>query len=60
MFSRLINSNKLFAILCDASGSRKSKMAALKEELLIDQHAYNIVAKILEAKNMYFKVDKFR
>ena len=45
MFSRSMNSNKLFPILCHASGSWKSKMAALKEEILIDQHAYNIVAK---------------
>ena len=45
MFSGKINSRKLFSILCDASGSRKSKMAALEEEILIAQHVYNIVAK---------------
>ena len=45
MFPKSINSKKLFPILCDVSGSRKSKMAALKEEILIVQHIYNIVAK---------------
>ena len=32
MFSSKINLRKLFPILCDASGSRKSKMAALEED----------------------------
>ena len=59
MFPRSMNSKKLFPILCDASRSRKSKMAVLKEEILIDQHIYNIVAKF-EAINMYFEVEKFR
>ena len=45
MISRSINSKKLFIILRDASGSRKFKMAALKEEIQIAQHVYNIVAK---------------
>ena len=40
----LTNSTKLFPILCNASGSRKSKMAASKEEILITQHVYNIVS----------------
>ena len=38
---------KLFPILCYASGSWKSKMAASKEEILIIQHVYNIVSKLL-------------
>ena len=50
MFSRSINSKMLFPILCDASGSRKSKMAVLKEEILIAQHVYNIVAKFPKLK----------
>ena len=36
---------KLFTILCGASGSHASKMAVLKEEILIYQHVYNIAAK---------------
>ena len=50
MLSTSINSKKLFPILCDASGSRKSKMAALKKEILIAQHVYNIVAKFPRLK----------
>ena len=44
-FFRSRNSMKLFYILCGASGSHKSKMAVLKEEILISQHLYNIAAK---------------
>ena len=47
MFSRSINSRKIFPILYDASESRKSKMVGLKKEILIAQHVYNIVAKFL-------------
>ena len=36
---------KLFSSLCGASGSQKSKMAVLKEEILISQHVYNIAEK---------------
>ena len=36
---------KLFSILWGASGSHKSKMAVLKEEILISQHVYNITEK---------------
>ena len=32
--------------LCGASGSQKSKMAALKEEELITEHLYNIASAI--------------
>ena len=47
MFPKSMNSKQLFPILCDVSGSRKSKMAALKEEIQIAQHIYNIVAKFM-------------
>ena len=47
MFSRLTNSMKLFPILCDASRSCKFKTASSKEEILITQHVYNIVSKLL-------------
>ena len=36
---------KLYTIWCGASGSHKSKMAVLKEEILISQHVYNIAEK---------------
>ena len=36
---------KTFPILCDASGSQKSKMAARKPEILISQLVYNIAEK---------------
>ena len=36
---------KLYTIWCGASGSQKSKMAVLKEEILISQHVYNIAEK---------------
>ena len=46
MFSRSRNSIKLFSILCDASGSQISKMAAYKKkEILISQPVYNIAVK---------------
>ena len=45
IFSWFRNSMKLFTILCGSSGSQKSKMAVLKEEILISQHIYNIAAK---------------
>ena len=35
----------LFFILCGASESQKSKMAAHKPEILISQHVYNIAEK---------------
>ena len=35
---------KLLSILCGASGSQKSKMAAHKDEALISQLVYNIAA----------------
>ena len=44
MFSRLVNSMKLFPIQCYATGSQKSKMAASKDEILTTQHVYNIVS----------------
>ena len=42
MFSRSRNSTRLFSILCDASGSQKSEIAAYKPEKLIYQSLYNI------------------
>ena len=36
---------KLYSILWGASGSQKSKMAVLKEEILISLHVYNIIEK---------------
>ena len=45
MFSGSRNSMKLFLILCYASGSHKSKMAAHKPEILISQPVHNVAAK---------------
>ena len=44
-FFRSGNSLKQLSILCGASGSQKSKMAAQKDEVLISQQVYNIAAK---------------
>ena len=49
IFSR--NSMKLFSILCGVSGSQKSKLADLKEE--IPQHVYNIDEKF-ERQHPFF------
>ena len=57
MFSRSRNSKKLVSILCDASGSQKSKMAAHKQEYvylslyttyLNDSRGYVYVFKVQE------------
>ena len=53
MFSRLRNSMKIFSILCDTSGSQKSKMAAHKPEILISQPVYNITAKFKKTTHMF-------
>ena len=45
IFSRSRNSIKLFSMLYGASGSQKSKIAVIKEEILISQHVYNIAEK---------------
>ena len=45
IFFRSRNSMKQLSILCGASGSQKSKMAAQKDEVLISQQVYNIAAK---------------
>ena len=45
MFSKSRNSMELFSLLCDASGSHKSKMAAHKPEVLISQPVHNVSAK---------------
>ena len=44
MFSKLGNSMEIFFILCDASGSQKSKMADHTPEKLISQSVYDIAA----------------
>ena len=53
IFSWIRNSMKLFPILCGASESQKSKMAVLKEEILISQHVYNIAEKNPTATFMF-------
>ena len=45
IFSWSMNTQKPYTIWCGASGSQKSKMAVLKEEILISQHVYNILRK---------------
>ena len=45
---------KIAAILCDASGSQKSKMAAHKNGILISQLVYNRAAKFLKL-NAYIR-----
>ena len=45
IFSWSRNLMNLFFKLCGASGSQKSKMAVLKEEIRISLHVYNIAAK---------------
>ena len=59
MFSKSINSKKLFHILCDASESRKSENGGFKRgntnSSACIEHSWNF----LETKNMYFEVDKF-
>ena len=43
-----------FSILCDASGTQKSKMAAHKREILIYQPVYNIAEKF-QSRNPCFQ-----
>ena len=54
ILSSFRNSKKLFSILCGTSGSKYSKMAVLKEEILISQHIYNIADK-LQRQNPCFQ-----
>ena len=55
MFSRLYIRITLFSILCNGSGSQKSKMAAHKPEILISQPVYNITAKFKFQINWCYK-----
>ena len=50
IFSWSRNLMELSTILCGASGSQKSKVAVLKEEILISRHVYNIAAKLIFSK----------
>ena len=59
IFSWTRNSMKLLSILCSASGSQKSKMAVLKEELLIFQHMYTTWLQNSNGKTHVFKVNEF-
>ena len=54
IFPKWINSMKLFPILCKASRSRKSKMAAHKHRKLICQLVYNVAGQFQKATDMYF------
>ena len=58
MFSWSRNSMKLFLILCYASGSHKSKMAAHKPEILISQPVHNVAAKFQRLYSC-FQVQEF-
>ena len=49
---------KLFSLLCDASGSHKSKIAAYKPEIIISQLVHNVAAKF-QGYIHVFKVQEF-
>ena len=55
MFSKSRNSMKLFFILCDASGSQKSKMPAYKKGNTHFSACIQYICTILTAKQVYIK-----
>ena len=59
IFPRWINSMRLFPILCKASRSQKSKMAAHKHGKLICQFEYNVAGQFQRLQTFIFGLKNF-